>query len=476
MNHSPILIFLLFVIYLAGCTNPQSKKIEPERTHLLQPNIIIFLADDLGYADLACYGNKDIQTPNIDKLAKQGLRFTNFYSNGPECTPTRVALLTGRYQQRTGGLECAIGAGNVGRYDEAEWLSEQGELGLPPSENTLLHAVKNAGYETAILGKWHLGYDKKFRPAEHGFDYSFGPIGYGGDYFYHTEQVNHGLTDFTGMHTLAENGKEVFHTGEYTTEIISEKAIDWLKSRKSEKPFFLYLPYTAPHSPYQGPKDKKDRPLTADEWNIGSHQTYIEMIESLDNGIGYVLTYLDENQLNEETLAIFFSDNGGTKKANNGPFSGTKGQVYEGGIHVPCIIRWPGKIEANLISEQTCISFDLTSSIVNLLNKNHNQKLDGYDILSHILEQKEDFDRTLFWRKKRGDMLHKAVRDGDIKYFTRINGDSVLYEKVVNLKNDPEEKNNLLEANPQKAKELKLKLNKWEKKVESQRLKEFYTN
>jgi len=153
-----------------------------------KPNIIIFLADDLGYGDLGSYGCTDIRTPNIDKLAAQGVSFTNFYANGPECTPTRTALLSGYYQQRVGGLECAIGAGNVGRYDEARWLSEQHEHGLPPEYANLPFSLKKAGYATAIFGKWHLGYEEKFRPNNNGFDYSFGPIGYGGDYFYHVEQ------------------------------------------------------------------------------------------------------------------------------------------------------------------------------------------------------------------------------------------------------------------------------------------------
>ena len=466
LNSQQKLNFLFWILCLGLlCNSCNTGKTDETAT-----NIIIFVADDMGYGDLACYGNTDVQTPNIDKLAREGVRFTNFYSNGPECTPTRVALLTGRYQQRVGGLECAIGAGNVGRYDEAEWLSDQNMLGLPQSENTLIQEVKRAGYETAILGKWHLGYDEKFRPDNHGFDYSFGPIGYGGDYFYHTEQVNHGMDDFTGMHTLAENGKEVFFTGEYVTEIISDKAVDWLKKRNMEKPFFLYIPYTSPHSPYQGPNDKIDRPLNADEWNVGSHKTYIEMIESLDSGIGNILAYLDEYQLKEETLVLFFSDNGGTKKANNGPFSGQKGQVFEGGIHVPCIIRWPGKVEPNSVSEQTCISFDLTSSIVNLLNKNHNQKLDGYDILNHVIQHKEDFDRTLFWRKKRGDLVHKAIRDGKMKYLIRLQKDSVLLEKVFDLQNDPSEKQNLLSVKKEQAEELKNKLKTWENEVTAERL------
>ena len=466
LNHQLIISFLLIgflAIFNVNCT--QKKK---------QLNIIIFVADDVGYGDLGSYGCTDIQTPNIDKLAKQGVRFTNFYTNGPECTPTRVALLTGRYQQRAGGLECALGAGNVGRYDEAIWLSEQKELGLPVSENSLVQTVKRVGYETAMFGKWHLGYEKKFRPNKQGFDYSFGPIGYGGDYFYHTEQVNHGLSDFTGMHTLAENGKEVDYTGEYFTDLISNKAVAWLQNRNKENPFLLYMPYTAPHSPYQGPNDKIERPLKADEWNLGSRETYIEMTEALDNGIGKILNYLTENELDEETLVIFVSDNGGTKFANNGIFSGFKGQVYEGGIHVPCIIRWPGKVQANSTSKQTCISMDLTKSVINLLDsENESLELDGYDILNHVIQNKPDFDRSLFWRAKRGDRIQKAIRDGDFKYLIRLDNDSISDEKLFNLKTDPSELNDLLKSSDEKAEELKTKLNEWEKDVKSPRLEVF---
>jgi len=453
---------MFWILVFSGCNNQGAN-----------PNIVVFLADDLGYGDLGCYGSTDINTPNIDKLAEQGVRFTNFYTNGPECTPTRVALMTGRYQQRAGGLECAIGAGNVGRYNEAEWLAEQNELGLPASENTLLNHLKEVGYQTAMFGKWHLGYEKKFRPGKHGFDHSFGPIGYGGDYFYHTEQVETGMDDLTGMHTLMENNKEVFYTGKYFTELFSEKAVEWLKSRKKDQPFFLYMPYTSPHTPYQGPDDMIDRPLKADEWNIGTRETYVEMVESLDSGIGSILNYLKENHLEKETLIIFFSDNGGAKKADNGPFSGNKGQVYEGGIHVPCIIKYPG-IAGKSVSDQTCISFDITRSILELTSDLANDiKLDGYNILSHVMKREDDFDRTLFWRKKRGDLVHKAIRDGNMKYLTRTQNDSILFENVFDLKNDPGEQNDLLTKMPETTQELKYKLAIWEDEVKAPRLTNF---
>ncbi len=439
------------------------------------PNIVLIVADDMGYGDLGCYGVKDIKTPNIDKLANEGVRLTNFYSNGPECTPTRTALLTGRYQQRVGGLECAIGAGNVGRYDEAIWLWNKKELGLPVEESTLLSSLKEAGYKMAMLGKWHLGYEKKFRPDQHGFDYSFGNLGYGGDYFYHIEQDEIDLDDFTGAHNLAENGREVFYDGRYMTDLISEKAIEWLEDLDDKSPFFLYLPYTSPHTPMQGPEDDPGRPIRGDEWNLRSRAKYIEMVESLDGGVGKILNYLSDNKLHNETVVIFFSDNGGTARdANNGIFSGQKGQVYEGGIHVPCIIRWPGKINPNTSSEQISISFDLTRSIVNLSGTNTGDlKLDGYDIIDHIARGKNDIERTLFWRKKRGVIVHKAINDGAFKYLIVLNNDTITDEKLFRLRDDPSELNDLMIANPDRARELKEKLADWEHEVVAPRLEGF---
>lgn len=439
------------------------------------PNIVLIVADDMGYGDLGCTGVRDIKTPEIDRLASEGALLTNFYANAPECTPTRTALLTGRYQQRVGGLECAIGAGNIGRYDEAMWLWNKKELGLPPEESTLIRSLKKAGYKTAMLGKWHLGYEKKFRPDQHGFDYSFGNLGYGGDYFYHVEQDDIDLDDFTGAHNLAENGKEVFYDGRYMTDLITEKALVWLEQLDKGTPFFLYLPYTSAHTPLQGPEDNHGRPVTGDEWLFKSREKYIELVEYLDSDVGEILDYLSENKLDKNTIVIFFSDNGGdSKSASNGIFSGHKGQVYEGGIHVPCIIRWPGKIAPNSTSEQLSISFDLTRSLINLGGINTvDLQLDGYDIVDHLTGRKENFERTLFWRKKRGPGVDKAINDGEFKYLVVLKNDSITDEKLFRLKDDPSELNDLLAAYPEKANELKEKLMKWEQEVEAPRLRNF---
>ncbi|MFO7933445.1 MAG: sulfatase-like hydrolase/transferase [Bacteroidales bacterium] len=458
MKYNPFrFILLILIVSVCACNRDHSGNL---------PNVVLILADDLGYGDLGCYGCRDIKTPNIDRLAKEGVMFTQFYANGPECTPTRAALLSGLYQQRIGGLECAIGAGNVGRYDEAMRLSEQNELGLRPEFSVLPNRLKEKGYHTAVIGKWHLGYEEKFRPDNQGFDYSIGPLGYGGDYFYHVEQDSIKLPDFTGTHNLARNGEEIFRDGKYMTELITAEAIKWLNQQSREEPFFLYLPFTAPHSPYQGPGDDPGRPFEGDEWNIKSRKKYIEMTEAMDHEIGRILSTLSEINMDKKTIVIFFSDNGGTRQADNGMLSGFKGHLWEGGIRVPCIIRWPGMIEEDTQSGQVGIGFDLTRSILKISGYPRDSvPVDGYDIIGHIIQQRENFDRTLFWRAKRGNSVKKAVRDGDDKYMIEIINDSIRLEKLFNLKEDVSETRNLLDALPGKADKLKILLMEWEQEV-----------
>jgi arylsulfatase A-like enzyme len=216
------------------------------------PNIVLLLADDLGSADLSCFGATELRTPHIDSLARDGVRFTQAYANAPECTPSRCALLTGRYQQRVGGLECAIGLGNVGRYDEAVWLEKRGELGLPGSETTIAGLLRARGYATALIGKWHLGYLDKFLPNRHGFDEFFGILGGAADYFRYTEE--------DGAMTLRHNGKEAAAKG-YLTDLIGDKSVEWLARRRAGQPFFLYVPFNAPHNPFQTHEDAEETPV-----------------------------------------------------------------------------------------------------------------------------------------------------------------------------------------------------------------------
>lgn len=421
------------------------------------PNIVLIVADDLGYADLSCYGSPDIRTPVIDSIAGGGVRFTNFYSNAPECTPTRTALLTGRYQQRVGGLECAIGVGNVGRYDDAIRLAEAGELGLPPSAGTLPQWLREAGYANAIAGKWHLGYEDKFRPSRHGFDHFFGALGGNMDYFFHAEA--------SGLHTLALNGRLVRREG-HLTDLITAEALRFLRSQSTTRPFFLYVPYTAPHSPYQGPGDATPFLLTEEEWNQGERSTYVEMVEQMDGGVGEILSVLEQRGMAENTLVIFMSDNGANRMGDNRPFSGYKSTLFEGGIHVPCVARMPGVLPTGTESQQVCLTMDFTASIARLAGAEPNRPLDGVDILRGVAENREPEARPLFWRARRGDRTWKAARDGVMKYIRREDGNEVR-EYLFNLDLDPAEQNNLIDSptHPATVADLRAQLERWEMEV-----------
>lgn len=262
------------------------------------PDIVLIVADNLGHGDLGCYGCTDIRTPNIDRLAAEGVRFTNFYSNGPECTPTRTALFTGRYQQRVGGLECALGSGNVGRYDDAIALAARHQLGLPPEEAILVPLLKTAGYRAVGLGKWHLGYEKQFLPPRHGFDYFLASLGGTIDYFYHNEP--------DGTPVLYENDRPVRRDG-YFTDMITAGAVDFLNKQPACEPLFLYLPYTAPSAPFQDPDRKPDRPKVSrawdtSDWQAGDRQTLRSIIERLDRGVGEVLQAMEATGRARNTL------------------------------------------------------------------------------------------------------------------------------------------------------------------------------
>lgn len=432
-----------------------------------RPNILLIMADDLGYGDLGCYGCTDIHTPNIDNLAAQGVRFTTFYANAPECTPTRTALLTGRYQHRVGGLECALGTGNVGRYDDAIRLRETNDLGLPAEEISIACILKNAGYATAICGKWHLGYEAKFSPNNHGFDYAFYSIGGGMDYFHHVEPPP------SNMPALYLNGKPVKRKG-YFTDLVMDESIQFMEGQTKDSPFFLYIPFTAPHFPYQGPSDYRPQPLPEDSelWNQskGPRDIYFAMIERMDKCMGSILRKLEEKRFADNTLVIFMSDNGASNTGSNLPFSGYKGNLYEGGIRVPCIARWPSVLPKLFVSEQPCVTMDFSASIVRAagIEPPQNRLFDGIDILRLIETSQPIQKRTLFWRARRGSQTRKAVRDGSLKYIHLQDGNDI-EEYLFDLEQDPAEKNNLLSKREDNVKRLKILLKNWEEEVKSKR-------
>jgi N-acetylgalactosamine-6-sulfatase len=428
-----------------------------------RPNIVILLADDMGYRDIGCFGVKDIRTPAIDALAARGVKFTHFYANGQECSPTRTALMTGRYQQRVGGLECAIGTGNVGRYDDAIRLANAHDLGLPVSETSVARMLKDAGYATAIIGKWHLGYEDKFGPNRHGFDYALYCQGGGMDYFHHVEDPP------AYAHVLRLNGKDEKRDG-YFTDIIADEAERYIAANR-ERPFFLYVPFTAPHAPFQGPDEKQPNPLPADSlrWDQGKAPAavYAAMVERLDQSVGRIVTALEQNGVARRTLVIFMSDNGGTKSARPSGLREFKGTTFEGGIRVPCIARWPGVLPENVTTAQAAITMDLTASIVRAAGAKvpAGRTFDGIDVLALIAERKPEVSRTLFWRGRRGDSTWRSVRDGSLKYVYRTVDGATTVEGLFDLKTDEGEKNDLRATRPEDVARLRGLLAAWEKQV-----------
>jgi N-acetylgalactosamine-6-sulfatase len=431
----------------------------------LPPNVVFILADDLGYGDLACYGRRDIRTPNLDRMARQGVRFTAHYANGPECTPTRAALLTGRYPHWVGGLECAIGTGNVGRYEDAVRLRATHELGLPTEEQTIVRMLKDAGYATAITGKWHLGYEPAFAPHRHGFDHTFYCIGGGMDYFQYLDTV--------GGYNLFQDGHPIRREG-YFTDLVTDEAVGFLRRQRHDRPFFLYVPYTCPHAPFQGPGDRQADPLPLDSplWRQGQAPpgVYAAMVEHLDRRIGDVLRTLDQCGLARQTVVVFASDNGGTRSARNAPYAGFKGSTYEGGIRVPAMARWPGVLPTGVESAQVCITFDFTASIAMLagLQPAADKPFEGIDILRHVASGRPDFDRTLFWRKPRGAVVWKGVRDGPWKLVAR-QSNGLEEQFLFDLSTDPAEARDLKAEHPEVRRRLRRKYLEWEAEVRRDR-------
>ncbi len=423
-----------------------------------RPNIVFLFADDLGYGDLACYGAPDVRTPHLDRLADQGVRFTQHYANGPECSPTRTALMTGRYQQRVSGLECAIGTGNVGRYDHAIRRAERHDLGLPVERAVLARAIKARGYATAAFGKWHLGYDAKFNPLEYGFDRFFGCLGGNVDYFTHKE--------LSPLPVLYRDRAPVRRDG-YMTHLIAADAAGFIRDHRDE-PFFLYVPLTTPHFPFQGPDDA-GIPFTKENWMKGTRAKYVELLEDLDAQVGRILKTLEEAGLANKTVVVFASDNGAMAPGRNLPFANYKSTVFEGGIRVPLIVRYPGRIRPGTVSDQASITMDLTRSFLRLAGVDASlvEPLDGIDIIDHIEQGKPDLKRTLFWRGRRGNRTERAVRDGDLKYIHRHLDDGTEHEYLFNLTTDPGEKTSLLAKQTPVAARLRQRLAEWEREVAS---------
>lgn len=410
-----------------------------------RPNIVLIMADDLGYGDLSCYGNDFINTPHIDALAKNGIRFTDYHSNGAVCSPTRAALMTGRYPQRT-GVEGVITA------------KSHREVGLPLEEVTIAEVLKDAGYSTAMFGKWHLGYDiKQFGPQRQGFETFEGFVSGNVDYFHKIDQEGH--KDWY-------IGDELKHIDGYVTDLINDGAVDWIGKHTKEnkgKPFFLYLAHGAPHYPLQGPNDKGFREVGKKirEMPKDMKATYKAMIESMDEGIGRVVAELKEQGLEQNTLIIFTSDNGQASRygGSAGPLRGQKGTVYEGGHRVPMVMQWSGsKMKQGEVVPVTMIGMDLFVSFADFADATlpEGLVLDGVSLQS--------LNRP--WNMKPRDLhwVHRnshAIRQGDWKLV--MNGKET--PELYNLKDDLGEKNNLADQDPERVKQMREAHEAWLKEM-----------
>lgn len=409
-----------------------------------RPNFVLIMADDLGYGDLGCYGHPSIRTPHLDRLAREGIRFTDFHSNGAVCSPTRAALMTGRYQQRA-GVQGVITAAN------------HRETGMPLDEITFAEALNAGGYRTGMFGKWHLGYPASFNPVHQGFDEFSGFVSGNIDYHSHVDQA---------MHLDWWQADEIDDEPGYLTDLVSDKGVDFIKRHKGE-PFCLYLAHGAPHYPYQGRKDpafrepgKKRTKEQVDDFD----RRYKEMIEVMDDGVGRILSTLADSNIDTRTLVIFMSDNGASGRAIKGIGSvgnlrGAKGSLWEGGTRVPCIARWPGTIAPNTISSELCLSMDWFPTLVSLgrVEFDASRRLDGSS-LEPVLKGKHSLgQRTVFWQTAKS----AAVRKGPLKWLT--NGkDSQLY----NLWIDSGETNDIAAKHPETTSTMRQALEKWRDDVE----------
>lgn len=406
-----------------------------------KPNILFILADDLGYGDVGCYGAPDIKTPNLDRLAAEGLRFTDFYANGTVCSPTRAGLLTGRYQQKIG-------------FERAVTYQEMGR-GLPETGKTIAHALQAAGYATGLSGKWHLGYDHGRRPLQQGFDHFFGLLGGNHHYFRHMDRV--------GAHDLWLGNEPVKREG-YSTDLFTADAIAFLE-RNHARPFFLYLSHPAPHFPWQGPADgaKVVEPKKP-SWQQGDRATYAAMVERMDHGIGEVLRALDRLGLRDRTLVVFSSDNGGHTYSRNAPLRDFKGSLWEGGYRVPCIARWPGVLPAGATTAQVAITMDWTATWRRLAGVGADPMgEDGIDLLPLLTARRSSEARTLFWRRSREtggrDILDgRTVRHGPWKLIEHVGVAPVLF----NLEQDISETRDVIAQHPGLAADLRRRLDAWE--------------
>lgn len=415
-----------------------------------RPSIVLIMTDDAGYGDFGSYGAPDIKTPHIDSLARDGVKLTDFYANGATCTPTRAGLISGRYQQRF-TLEAPLGVRP----------KEDAERGLRPADGALPRLLKGAGYHTALIGKWHLGWKPEFSPNAHGFDEFFGfKSGYI-DYYQHTAG-----SDAPLQADLFDDDKPVEVAG-YMTDLITDRAVRILEQHRSG-PVFLDIAYNAPHWPYQRPDQPstardRARHLTPFEKDTSTRADYVTMVERVDAGVGRILATLDRLGLRRNTIVVFTNDNGGEWLSHGGPLFHRKASVWEGGIRVPALVRWPGHVPAGRVSHQVGLTMDLTASFLAAAGvPAAATKLDGLNLLP-ILGGGPEVERTLFWRVTGAARQQQAVRNGRWKLVVD-QGRPLLFD----LSKDIGERTDLIASHGDVAARLQAALEAWQADVDAE--------
>jgi arylsulfatase A-like enzyme len=438
---------LVCALVTLACATPNAQA--PPR-----PNIVLIIMDDLGYGDVGSYGAPDARTPNIDRLAREGVKLTDFYANHANCSPTRTALITGRYQQRY-GIESPL------RHDDPRHL--------PPSDTSLPRLLKNAGYATGLIGKWHLGYDAVAGPNRHGFDEFWGFRRGAVDYYTHTVATTTAVKLDAPIHDLYHN-EEPTTSSAYLTDEITRRAEAFIQQRAGG-PFFLEVAYNATHWPYQRP----DLPEGRRGWDhyreSGTREDYIAMLQRADQGIGRILAALGRLTLAQNTLVIFTSDNGGEWLSRNAPLFHRKSTLWEGGIRVPLLLRWPARLAAGTTSPQVGITMDLTASFLAAAGAKppDGYRPEGIDLVG-LLQKGTAVDRTLFWRLPPAagaagtpPLTQRAARRGTWKYVDD-RGQYFLFD----LRTDPGERHDVAQQHPDLVRELRSLVARWEADVDAE--------
>jgi arylsulfatase A-like enzyme len=411
-----------------------------------RPNIVMIVADDLGYADLGCYGQTGYRTPHLDHLATRGVRFTDAYANSCLCTNTRVALMTGRWQYRF-----TLGLAEPLRHADRH----RPGMGLPPDHPTLPRLLRDAGYSTALIGKWHLGAPPQYGPLKSGYDTFFGITGGHAGYFTH----------------LGEGGDPDLHEGDvpvqrngYLTDLLSARAVEHVEAQAAAaRPFFLSLHYTAPHWPWSAPSveqasREREALVVARRLSTegGSPRIFAEMVTTMDRGIGDVLDAVQRAGIADDTLVIFTSDNGGERYSNTWPLVGRKRDLLEGGLRVPLIVSWPRRIAPGRTSHQVAITMDLVATCLAASGAAMptTTPLDGIDLLPQLEGHAADVERTLYWRMR--DPEQRALRRGKWKYLL-IDGKEFLYD----LDYDCRERTDFNDKHPELLSHLRAEWERW---------------